>query len=281
MQVVSRRNVKSLNTKKSKIINVDELNAYKVAYGRPLKVRDYIYYVGLPAMLFSVFSFILLYYWWLSLIMFAVGATYGARVFLPKSIQKNYQANSFRQRNKFVNNMTQILTDESKTVTRALATVTTRAEGEFKEDLTILQARLVGADNQQIKEGFKEMSNKYDDDVIFVQYVEQLETAMLEGRANTDTLKDIKTYHNEIKEKQDEYERKKQGHLKDMKMLCFVVLVLILAISFSFSFNTYVNDFAHHPVGWITCGIYLLIMGLFFRQFSNYLFDDSIMEVRL
>ncbi|WP_077356087.1 hypothetical protein [Virgibacillus halodenitrificans] len=263
------------------MLNVDELNAYKVAYGRPLKVKDYVYYVGLPALVFGIFSFIVLYYWWLSLIMFVIGAIYGIKVFLPKNIEKNYQTKSFRQRNKFVNNMTQILTDESKTVTKALATATTRANGEFKDDLNILQAKLVGADNQQIKEGFKWLLSKYDDDVIFVQYMEQLETAMLEGRANTDTLKDIKTYHNEIKEKQDEYERKKQGHLKDMKMLCFVVLVFILSVSFSFGFNTYVNDFAHHPTGWVSCGVYLLLMGQFFRKFSTYLFDDSIMEVKL
>nr|CDQ37702.1 hypothetical protein BN993_07264 [Virgibacillus halodenitrificans] len=281
MQVVSSRNIKSLNTKKNKMLNVDELNAYKVAYGRPLKVKDYVYYVGLPALVFGIFSFIVLYYWWLSLIMFVIGAIYGIKVFLPKNIEKNYQTKSFRQRNKFVNNMTQILTDESKTVTKALATATTRANGEFKDDLNILQAKLVGADNQQIKEGFKWLLSKYDDDVIFVQYMEQLETAMLEGRANTDTLKDIKTYHNEIKEKQDEYERKKQGHLKDMKMLCFVVLVFILSVSFSFGFNTYVNDFAHHPTGWVSCGVYLLLMGQFFRKFSTYLFDDSIMEVKL
>ncbi|MEY8742815.1 hypothetical protein AB9M62_25460 [Bacillales bacterium AN1005] len=273
------KNVKKLNTRKKNVLNVDELNAFKVAYGKPLRTKDYVYYVGMPALIFAVFSFLLLYYWWLSLIMAVVGAIYGFRVFLPKSVKKAYQDISFAQRNKFVNNMTQILTDEGKTVSKALQIANSRADGEFQKDISELQARLIGADNSQIKKAFKTIEDKYQDDVIFTQYIEQLETAMLEGRANIDTLKDIKSYHNDMKKKQTEYENKKTGHLKDMKMLGGVVVLFLLAVSFSFGFNTYINDFARHPVGWITCGVYLLLMGQFFRKFSTYLFDDSILEV--
>ncbi|TRZ39366.1 hypothetical protein CEQ21_07335 (plasmid) [Niallia circulans] len=275
------KNVKKLNTRKKRVLNVDELNAYKVAYGKPLKTKDYVYYVGMPALIFAAFSFLLLYYWWISLIMAVLGALYGMKVFLPKSVAKAYQYQSFAQRNKFVNNMTQILTDEGKTVTRALQTANARTEGEFKQDINELQARLIGADNNQIKKAFKTVEDKYQDDVIFTQYIEQLETAMLEGRANIDTLKDIKTYHNDMKKKQNEYENKKISHLKDMKMLGGVVVIFVLAVSFSFGFSTYVNDFARQPIGWITCGIYMVLMGQFFRKFSTYLFDDSVLEVSL
>lgn len=275
------KNVKKLNTRKKRVMNVDELNAYKVAYGKPLKTKDYVYYVGMPALIFAGFSFLLLYYWWLSLIMAVLGALYGMKVFLPKSVAKAYQFQSFSQRNKFVNNMTQILTDDAKTVTRALQTANARAEGEFKKDINELQARLIGADNTQIKKAFKTIEDKYQDDVIFAQYIEQLETAMLEGRANIDTLKDIKTYHNDMKKKQTEYQNKKNGHLSDMKMLGVVVVIFILAVSFSFGFSTYINDFARQPIGWVSCGIYIALMAQFFRKFSTFLFDDSVLEVSL
>lgn len=281
MKVVTRKNVKKLKTQKKNILNIDELNAYRVAYGKPLKTRDYLSYIGIPAIAFAGFSFILLYYWWFSLIMGLMGAIYGAKVFLPKSVERAYRTQSFAQRNKFINNMTQILTDDGKTVTKALATANSRAEGEFHQDITRLQARLVGADNTQIKNGFKNLSEKYQEDIIFIQYLEQLETAMLEGKTNIDTLKDIKSYHNDLKKKQAEYELNKQRHLKDMKMLCGIVLIFILSVSFSFGFDTYVNDFAHHPTGWISCGIYIFLMTQFFRKFSTYLFDDSVLEVEL
>lgn len=281
LKVVASKKVKSLNTKKKNIINVDELNAYKVAYGKPLRAKDYLYYVGVPALLYAGVSFIILYYWQLSLIAGVFGALYGAKVFLPKSIEKIYADQSFAQRNKFINNMTQIMTDESKTVTKALATAGSRADGKFQQDISQLQAMLFGADYNQIRNGFKMISEKYEEDIIFIQYLEQLETAMIEGRANIDTLKDIKTYHNDMKKKQSEYQSKKQGHLRDMKGLFGVVIIFILAISFSFGFETYVNSFAHHPIGWVTGGIYMLLMANFFRKFSTYLFDESVLEVQL
>lgn len=281
MKVVSSKKAKKLSTKKKRILNVDELNAYKVAYGKPLGTRDYIYYVLGPAAVFGAFSFLILYYWWVSVGMAILGAIYGAKVFLPKSIQKTYNSHSFGQRNKFINNMTQILTDDSKTVPKALSLAKARSEGEFKEEVGKLEGRLMGADTKQINKGIENLIKKYEDDVIFVQYMEQLETALIEGRANIDTLKDIKSYHNDMKKKQFEYDIKKQGHLKDMKMLCGVMVIFVLAISFSFGFSTYINDFTRHPIGWVSGGVYMLLLMHFFRKFSVYLFDDSILEVKL
>lgn len=271
---------KKIKTNKKGLVNVDEIQAHKVAYEKPLNVKDYSFYIGTPAVILGGFTFILLYYWWFSLIMAVVGGIYGAVLFLPKAVTKNYEMHSFRERNKFINNMTQILTDDSKTVPRSLMTAAARSEGEFKEDLLVLQARLMGADNQTIQDAFRDVEDKYEGDVVFVQYVEQLETTMLEGRTNIDTLQDIKTYHNDIKVKQDEYQKEKNGYLKDMRMLLGVMVVFILAISFSFGFELYKEAFAHNFVGWVTIGIYLLLMGNYFRTFSKYLFDDSIMEVQ-
>lgn len=271
---------KKVKTQKRGIVNVDEVQAYRIAYEEPLNVKDYSFYIGTPALLIGGFTFILLYYWWFSLIMAVVGGIYGAVFFLPKAVKKSYEMHSFRERNKFINNMTQILTDDSKTVPRSLMSAASRAEGEFKEDLLVLQARLLGADSQTIQEAFMDIEDKYEGDVVFVQYVEQLETTMLEGRTNIDTLQDIKTYHNDIRVKQDEYQKQKDGYLKDMRMLIGVMVIFILAISFSFGFELYREAFAHHFIGWITVGIYMLLMGSYFRSFSTYLFDDSIMEVQ-
>lgn len=63
-------------------------------------------------------------------------------------------------------------------------------------------------------------------------------------------------------------------------MLCGVIVVFVLAITFSFGFKTYITAFARHPIGWITSGIYMSLMFFFFKSFTTYLFDDSIMEVK-
>jgi hypothetical protein len=268
-------------TRKKKFVNADEINAIKVAYGKPLGRKDYVRYALIPGLIVGGFSFILLYLWWVSLVLGIIGALYGLKVLMPKIIQRTYEQISFRERNKFVNNMTQILTNDSQTLLSALGRASDRSEGELKNDLKVLQAKLMGADHGQVLQAFKVISNKYRDDIIFVQYLEQLETASLEGKTNLDTLKDIKSYHNEMKEKKEEYDRKKDGHMKDIKSLCIIVVFFILIIAFSFNFDTYINAFARHPIGWCTSGIYMLLMFFFFRSFATYYFDDSILEVKI
>lgn len=271
---------KKVVTKKRKVMNIDELKAYRVAYGGKLRIKDYFTYVGAPAVLFGFFSFLLLYNGWVSLVCFLLGAFYGLTVFLPKSIRKQYEMEAFNQRNKFLNNITQVLTDDNQTVLMAIKKVTSRADGEFREDLKKFHAMLIGADNNRIRDAIIWFSDKYDDDVIFVQYLEQLETALIEGKTNIDTLKDIKTYHNDIRKKQELYEKGKQGHLRDMKQLIVITAILIVALSVSFGFHVYLKAFARNIIGYITCGLYLTIMAYFFTQFSKYLFDDSVMEIR-
>lgn len=270
---------RKLNTRKKNVLNIDELNAYRVAYGKPIGYKDYFKLIGLPSLAFGGLSFILLYKWWLSLIMILVGAAYGAKFFLPKSIEKQYRDQSFNERNKFINNMTQLLTDSSKTVSKALDTVRQRASGEFEEDISLLQARLLGANNQQTHESIKILINKYEVDVVFVQYMEQIETALIEGRANIDTLKDIKNYHNDIKKKTQYYDDKKQEHINGMKTIVIAMIAFILAINFSFGFNSYLEAFTNSIIGWIFSGIYLAIQSYNFIKFFNFYFDYSVMEV--
>lgn len=267
-------------TKKKGKMNIDELRAYRDAYGRGLGVKDYVTYVGAPAALFGVFSFLLLYNGWVSGVCFLLGAIYGWRSLMPRVVRKQYESEAFNQRNKFLNNITQVLTDDNQTVLMAIKKVTERSSGEFQKDLKRFHARLIGADNQRIREAVIWFADRYDDDVIFLQYLEQLETAMLEGKTNVDTLKDIKTYHNDIRKKQDKYERGKAAHLHDMRSLVFITAILIIALAVSFGFETYLQAFARHPIGYVSAALYLFIMTKFFKQFTNYFFDDSVMEIR-
>lgn len=270
----------AVQTKKKRYMNVDELRAYKVAYGSKLGARDYMSYVGLPAILFGVFSFLLLYNGWVSFVCMIIGAFYGLKTLLPQSVRKQYEREAFNQRNKFVNNITQVLTDDNQTVIGAIRKVTVRSHGKFKEDLQKFHARLIGADNDQVRQAIIWLSDKYDDDVIFLQFLEQLETAMVEGRSNVDTLKEIKTYHNDIRKKQEYYERAKEGHLRDMRQLIIITGILIICLALSFGFSTYMEAFARHIVGYATSLLYLIILMIFFKQFVGYLFDDSVLEIR-
>lgn len=261
-------------------VNIDQMVAFKRAYGGTLGRRDYLKYVLLPGLGCLFFSTIVLYNPIISISATVIGMFYGWRVLMPKSIQKAYEQESMIQRNKFINNLTQILTDDTKTVNKALSMAKVRAKGEFKDDLTRLEAGLFGADISQIQDAMQEITDKYTDDVIFLQYMEQLETAAIEGRTNMDTLKDIKVYHNQMKTKQDLYEKKKLIHVGDMKTMMIFITMFIFMLTYPFGFSMYLTAFAHNWTGYVFGGLYLVVEWFFFNQFMNFLFDDSVVSMK-
>lgn len=267
--------------KKKKILTIDELNAYRTAYGKPIEKKELFLSLGVPFLVAFFYTFILFYCWWLSLIA-GVGATVYAYAFIiPQQVKRVYESNAFREKNNFVNNMTQILTNNSKTVLQALKTVTDRSNGEFKEDLLKLQARIVDGNNQDIQDSFQWMSEKYESDVIFSLYIEQITTLVIEGRHNIDTLKDIKTYHNEIKKRQEKFFIQKQQKARDFKFMCKVGVLFIGTITISFGFKQFIQVYAHNPIGWVSSFIYLLMLAKTYHTFLQRMGDDSIMEVEI
>lgn len=267
---------------KKKLFTLDELNAYKRAYGKPIERKELLMSLIKPFTVVFVFSFAMFYYWWLSLILGVVAMFYGYRVMMPQSIKRVYEENAFKERHMFINNLTQILTNSEKTMLQALETVTKRANGEFKNDLFTLQAALKkGASNKEIQAAFERFGQKYKHDVIFDLYVEQLATATIEGRTNIDTIKDIKSLHNELKQEQDKFLQKKKRATYEFRFISIISLVLIGAITFSFGLTQWINVYAHQVPGWIASSIYLALLGGFFHSYLKRLGDDNVMEVKI
>lgn len=267
--------------KKKKVLSIDELNAYRIAYGKPIQKKELFLSLGVPFVVGFFYIFILFYYWWLALIAGFVAMGYSYAFIIPQEVKRVYEENAFREKNNFVNNMTQILTNNNRTVLQALKIVTDRSSGEFKEDLLKLQANIVDATNQDIQDSFQCLSEKYKSDVIFSLYVEQLTTLVLEGRNNIQTLKDIKTYHNEIKKRQEKFFNQKVQKKRDFKFMCKVGVLIIFTLSISFGFEMFIEIYAHHPIGWVSSLGYLLLLAKNYHIFLKRMGDDSIMEVTI
>jgi hypothetical protein len=267
--------------KKSKILSIDELNAYRIAYGKPIEKKELFLSLGVPFVVAFLYIFILFYCWWLSLIAGIIAMGYAYAFIVPQQVKRVYENNAFREKNNFVNNMTQILTNNDKTVLQALKTVSDRSNGEFKEDLLKLQAKIVDGSNQDIQDSFQWLANKYESDVIFSLYVEQLTTLVIEGRNNIETLKDIKTYHNEIKKRQEKFFIQKQQKERDFKFMCKVGVLFIATITVSFGFKQFIEVYAHNPIGWVSSLVYLIMLAKTYHTFLQRMGDDSIMEVKI
>lgn len=269
----------TVQTRRKGILDVTELNALKVAYGKPIDYQDYLNYVGLPAIFLAALATILFYQWWATLIATLVGAYYGLKVIMNRIISRNYELSSLAERNRFLNIMTQTLADSSKTTTKALEKAQKRLKGELKQDIVVLEAGINGVDKFQIMESFSTLSKKYERDVIFTQFLEQLETALFEGRNNVETLKHLKSQHNTTKKRTILFIKVKNGHFKNYKFMILVNFLFIGMMNIMYGFQQYLDSFAHSPIGSIFGAVYFLIILAFSRKFCRLYFDDEIMSM--
>lgn len=267
--------------KKKKIFNIDEINAYRVAYGNPIERKDIIKSIIFPFFICALFVFILFFKWWLAVIAGFIGVVYAFSYTIPQNERRIYELKSFKERNKFVNNMTQILTNADRTVLQAIQIVSDRAAGEFKQELMILQSDLIEGSREITLRAFKRLEEKYPSDVMFAQYIEQLTTATLEGRNNLDTLKDIKSYHNMVKDRQNSFFISKEEKNREFNFMVKVALIFIGAIIFSFGFRQYIDVFANGIIGWVTASIYLVAIMFIYHSFNQRMADDSVLEVNV
>lgn len=271
--------VSKVKQKKGNLIDIEELNAYQMTYQESLTGKDYTFLIGSPAIVLALLSFALTYYWWVALIFFLIGGFYGYQVILPSTVKRGYEMNSLLERNRFVNNMTQKLTDKEKTLYSAINEVQERSYGELKEDIKKLSANLIGTNKEQVQNAFASFSFKYREDVVFSQFLEQLETVAYEGNINIEAMKEIKNNHNLIKKKTEDFLKVKNGYKEEAKHMMMLVGFFLLAITISFGFSTFFEVYARSFVGWVTTVIYMIVIMIVLNKFVKDYFDESIMTV--
>lgn len=260
---------------------LDEYSALKTAYGKPYTRKDMFITLLKPFLFISIFTYLVCYYWWLSLIYGVLAVIYQYRRINTLNVKREYEEKAFNERNKFINNLTQILTNPTTTTLDGLIDVKDRTEGEFNNDITVLLTRLSDSTPAKIHDAFEKFKSRYQRDVVFIQYVDQIETALIDGRNNIEILKDIRSFHNEVKKKRDYFLRLKQTRTKNFKVIIGILLAAIIAMTVSMGASKYIDSYAHSPIGWISNTLFLGGIFLIFRSHLKKQEDDEVMEIQL
>lgn len=271
-----------MGTVGKKRYSIDELRAFKLAYGRSIQGEDYLINIILPAILGGVMAHLLLHYILLTIAMTIFGGIYGYFVLFPANIKRFYERKSFEQRNKFVNNITQVMSAPSITVYVVLNDMIDLYSGEFKERLIVLVSQLSDASTDEYHEYFQQFASYYDKDVIFTQYIDILETSSVEGTNNLESLKKTTSFHNDIKKFRNMLVENKNRALKYAKAGHSLILLLIMACHFRIepiTFENYLKYFSHHPIGWGVSIFYLIGVLYTMTHFMKTYFDDDVLEV--
>ncbi|MBK4211057.1 hypothetical protein EGI07_02385 [Bacillus pumilus] len=267
--------------RKRKLYRLNEIHAMAQAFGQPLKKKAYVKFALIPFLCFGGFSYLLFHYWWMALIGGLIGSLYGWFFLMQKQVKNDYEKAALEERNRFLNNITQMLTNENMTLLEAFSTCTGYAEGELKKKLIDLRAVLVDGTEKEVIEAFRVLRDFYKSDVQFDQFLEQLGIMFVEGHTSIDSLRDSKNFHNQILVKQEKFIQMKKARRRDFNTMIFYSVAFIGALMFSFTIPKFINIYAHTMVGMITSSLYLLIIFGLYHSFNKKFFDDSITEVKI
>lgn len=257
-------------------ISIHEINAIQTAYFSKLTVVNYASYIGIPGILFGFFTHLVFFYWPATGLAILLGLLYGYLKNMPNLVKKNYYNRAYIERNRFINNCTQLIVNENLTLLSIFEKIIPRLKGELYDDITVLLAKLTSADEKMASKAFKEIIDKYEEDVVYSQFFEQLETAHIEGRTNIETFKELKKQHNTIIGELDKFQDDKSTYLSTLITVGVLVTVIILMLVFAFSQKVYIESYAHQTMGIICNSIFLLIYFFNFNKSMNYIYDDSI-----
>lgn len=277
--------VNNLKTKNKNIVNLEELHALSSAYGNRLNRKEIFSIVGYPAIVLSLFVFFLTYRWWTTLIAVIFGVIWGFKFILPQTINRRYESQSLSARNSFVNSLTQRMTDGNRTVLDSLELTVERVSGELLEDLkSLVLALKIGSDQDRVRHLLSKFSEKYPEDIVLAQYLEQLETKIFEGNQNIDSLQQLTNDHNMYLIKREEFLNFKDLVFKGIQkiiMLLMVIIALCHGVSYGLAgnFDVYIYEYTKNITGYVTVPIFLINIITSLNTFFKKYFDDSVTEL--
>lgn len=264
---------------KTKLSQYKELDKLKRSYGRTLELRDYMKNLLFPFLFGAGLTFLMLHNLLLSLAIGIIYGGYGYKILMPKNVLRFYNHEAYVQRNRFMNNLTQILADDSISWFHGLEIVAKQVEGELREDLYKLIARLYGSSERERIICFQEFQEKYVDDKVFCMYIDQLSIISIEGRTTVDMFRDINSFHNQLREKKKEFVDAKMKIIRQLELAGgLIVGILIILHYFPLGIEEYEKAFANQLYGYVICGSLLLSLSVILHKACVCFFDDELMK---
>lgn len=265
---------------RKKRVDINDLEAKEEAYGHKLTNGTIIKIVLSNAFFWLILGIVLYANIWLALLTFLIGCLWVYYNVVSREISTRYYRRGLVERNHFLNSVVQLMSSPNATVTSAMREAAERANGEFQQDLKKLLSVMLTAESQnKIHEAFNTIIDKYSDDILFCQFMVQLETADQENVINDQMFQLIKDNHNDLFNKQKEYTNLKNNQKKEMLILILMTIVVCCLLAVCFGLNNYIKTYAHSIIGLSCSTVYMIIYAFVTAKFFKYYYDESITTI--
>lgn len=214
-----------------------------------------------------------------ALVLGLFGFLFGRFKLYPSVIERGYRYRQYDEKNRFVNGLTQLLTSDSRSVYDCLVTTQNRAGGQFGKDLERFTYALRDADVDKTVIVFNEFTARYRDDLIFVQFMDQIRITYTEGRNNLVTIQQLKDWHGQVKTKQAEFLSRKNDVVLMFKVYYGLSLGLILFLhTVPMPWQMYAATFGGTFVGIGVAILYVLTNYPVIKKLTDTYFDDNVLS---
>ena len=264
-------------------ISLEELQAREDACGHSLNANKMIKIMAPYIIAMGAFAYILFVNLMFTGIIMVLAGIYAYLQILPREISVRYYRNAYAQRNQLVSTFNQYLSNPSNTLKYDLFCSCEHLRGEFKADMIALSALVYNTTNKkELHNEFRRIEDKYRDDTLFREFLEQLENSLIRDTKPRKTFLDITKNHNAMFQMQQEWIAIRAKHRKNFFVIVAFVFALVTSVAFSSqgyspqSFHNWEVTYAHSWVGIGFSVLFMVLLMLITNGFFKLYYDEDL-----
>ena len=264
-------------------ISLEELQAREDAYGHTLNANKMIKIMAPYMIAMGAFSYVLFVNLMFTLIIVVIAGIYSYLQILPREISVRYYRNAYAQRNQLITSFNQYLSNPAITIKSSLFRSCEHLRGEFKQDMISLCAVVYHSTNkEEWHREFRRVEDKYKDDTLFREFLEQVENSLIRDTKPRATFLDITNNHTTMFQMQQEWISIRAKHRKNFFVIVAFVFALVTSVAFSSqgyspqSFHNWEVTYAHSWIGIGFSIVFMVLLMLITNGFFKLYYDEDL-----
>lgn len=200
---------------------------------------------------------------------------------IPGNVKSDYNMKAHNERNRIINVITQSLTSGNPSVKQGIKMAIDNTNGELHYDMNKLYAKLLGdATPEAIHKSFLDLRKKYEDDIYFGLFLEQLEVGLGKAHPDIRTIVIFRESHNAEFSTTKKFRMRKRDQLKMVVTMLGMAFGTCVLAAVALTYSKFVSLYNHSLPGFVITTFFMTVLFMILNHFVNLYQDDSINSIK-
>lgn len=207
-----------------------------------------------------------------------IGGMFVYHNILPYNVQDAYRQSGERERNQFIHLVTQGMSSDEADMLLVTKNAVNSAHGEFYQDMMQLVISMqLHRDYQGCHPAFQKITDKYQDDIAFGMFMEQIETTFYESEYDIRTFRSFQNFHDTMINKEKEFFKRKQSWRSGLVMVIACAWGTCAIIMLSQGYKAYLLNW-NTLFGFCVATLFFILMAIELRRDFKNFYDNNVLE---